>query len=63
MTAREREILQLLVEEKSIKEIASDLNLSIKTVHAHRKKPMRKLDVQTVAGLAKHALREGLTEL
>ena len=63
LTDREREILQLLVEEKSIKEIASELQLSIKTVHAHREHLMRKLDVQTVAGLTKYALREGLTEL
>jgi DNA-binding NarL/FixJ family response regulator len=63
LTDREREILQLLVEEKSVKEIAAELRLSIKTVHAHREHLMRKLDVQTVAGLTKYALREGLTEL
>ncbi len=63
LTDREREILQLLVEEKSIKQIASDLNLSIKTVHAHREHLMKKLNVQTVAGLTKYALRQGLTEL
>ena len=63
LTDREREILQLLVEEKSIKEIAGQLNLSIKTVHAHREHLMRKLNVQTVAGLTKYAVREGLTEL
>ncbi len=63
LTDREREVLQLLVEEKSIKEIAGQLNLSIKTVHAHREHLMRKLNVQTVAGLTKYAVREGLTEL
>ena len=63
LTDREREILQLLVEEKTIKEIAADLHLSIKTVHAHREHLMRKLNVQTVAGLTKYAVREGLTEL
>lgn len=63
LTDREREILQLLVEEKSIKEIAANLHLSIKTVHAHREHLMRKLNVQTVAGLTKYAVREGLTEL
>ncbi len=63
LTDREREILQLLVEEKNIKEIAGQLNLSIKTVHAHREHLMRKLNVQTVAGLTKYAVREGLTEL
>jgi DNA-binding NarL/FixJ family response regulator len=63
LTDREREILQLLVEEKTIKEIAGELHLSIKTVHAHREHLMRKLNVQTVAGLTKYAVREGLTEL
>lgn len=63
LTDREREILQLLVEEKTIKEIAGELDLSVKTVHAHREHLMRKLDVQTIAGLTKYAVREGLTEL
>jgi DNA-binding NarL/FixJ family response regulator len=63
LTDREREILQLLVEEKTIKEIAAELHLSVKTVHAHREHLMRKLNVQTVAGLTKYAVREGLTEL
>jgi DNA-binding NarL/FixJ family response regulator len=63
LTDREREILQLLVEEKTVKEIAGELHLSIKTVHAHREHLMRKLNVQTVAGLTKYAVREGLTEL
>lgn len=63
LTNREREVLQLLVEEKTIKEIAGELHLSIKTVHAHREHLMQKLDIQTVAGLTKYAVREGLTEL
>lgn len=63
LTDREREILQMLAEEKSVKEIASDLNLSIKTVHAHREHLMQKLNVQTMAGLTKYAVREGLTEI
>ena len=63
LTDREREILQLLAEEKSIKEIAAQLNLSLKTVHAHREHLMKKLNVQTMAGLTKYAVREGLTEI
>lgn len=63
LTDREREILQLLVEEKTVKEIADQLHLSIKTVHAHREHLMRKLNVQTLSGLTKYAVREGLTEL
>ncbi len=63
LTDREREILQMLAEEKSVKEIAAVLNLSIKTVHAHREHLMQKLNVQTMAGLTKYAVREGLTEV
>ena len=63
LTNREREILQLLAEEKTVKEIAGELHLSIKTVHAHREHLMHKLNIQTVAGLTKYAVREGLTEL
>ena len=63
LTDREREILQLLAEEKSVKEIAAQLNLSLKTVHAHREHLMKKLNVQTMAGLTKYAVREGLTEI
>ncbi|MBT7067735.1 MAG: response regulator transcription factor [Verrucomicrobia bacterium] len=63
LTNREREVLQLLVEEMTIKEIAFDLGLSAKTVHAHREHLMQKLDVHTIAGLTKYAVRQGLTEL
>ena len=52
-----------LVEEMTIKEIAFELHLSVKTVHAHREHLMQKLGVHTVAGLTKYAVREGLTEL
>jgi DNA-binding NarL/FixJ family response regulator len=63
LTDREREILQLLVEEKTVKEIADELRLSLKTVHAHREHLMQKLNVQTLSGLTKYAVREGLIEL
>jgi DNA-binding NarL/FixJ family response regulator len=63
LTDREREVLQLLVEERSIKEIASELHVSAKTVHAHREHLAQKLGIQTMAGLIKYALREGLAEL
>lgn len=62
LTDRERRVLQLLAEERSVKEIAAELNISVKTVYVHREHLMRKLDVQTVAGLAKYAVREGLAE-
>ncbi len=63
LTDREREVLQLVAEEKSVKEIASILNLSPKTVHTHRENIMSKLKNHSVAGLTKYALRCGLIEL
>ena len=63
LTTREREVLQLLAEGKTVKEIASQLCLSIKTIHTHRKQIMEKLDIHSIAELTKYALREGLTSL
>ena len=60
---REREVLQLLAEGKTVKHIASQLYLSIRTVHTHRTKIMKKLNIQSVAELTKYALREGMTSL
>jgi len=63
LTDREREVLQLMAEGKSSKEIANQLNLSIKTIETHRMKVMEKLNIHTVAELTKYAIREGLTSL
>ena len=63
LTAREREVLQLLAEGKSTKQIAAALNLSVKTVETHRQQMMDKLEIRTVAELTKYAIREGLTSL
>ena len=63
LTAREREVLQLLAEGKGTKEIAAELHLSTKTVETHRLHLMEKLDIYTVAELTKYAIREGLTTL
>ena len=63
LAAREREVLQLLAEGKTIKEIASQLYVSIKTVHTYRSQIMRKLNIDNMAKLTKYALREGLTSL
>ncbi|MEN6617824.1 MAG: response regulator transcription factor [Syntrophorhabdus sp.] len=63
LTAREREVLQHLAEGKSTKQIASTLNLSVKTVETHRQQIMDKLELRTVAELTKYAIREGLTSL
>ncbi|MHB8110854.1 MAG: response regulator transcription factor [Syntrophorhabdaceae bacterium] len=63
LTVREREVLQHLAEGKSTKQIASTLNLSVKTVETHRQQIMDKLELRTVAELTKYAIREGLTSL
>ena len=63
LTNREREVIQLLAEGKTTKQIASLLNVSIKTVETHRKKIMDKLGTNSVAELTKYAIREGLTSL
>lgn len=63
LTVREREVLQHLAEGKSTKQIASTLNLSVKTVETHRQQIMDKLEIRTVAELTKYAIREGLTSL
>jgi DNA-binding NarL/FixJ family response regulator len=63
LTEREREVLQLIAEGSSIKEIAGLLHLSVNTIHTHRKNIMEKLDLQSTAALTKYAIREGLTEL
>lgn len=63
LTEREREVLQLLAEGKSTKEIAASLHVSVKTVETHRQRTMDKLDVHSVAELTKYAIREGLTSL
>jgi DNA-binding NarL/FixJ family response regulator len=62
LTPRQREILQLIAEGKSTKQIALVLNISIKTVESHRAQLMRRLGVQDIASLVRHALRIGLVE-
>jgi len=63
LTMREREVLQLLAEGKTVKQIASQLYLSIKTVHTHRQQIMKKLNIHSIAELTKYAIQEGLTSL
>jgi DNA-binding NarL/FixJ family response regulator len=63
LTPREREVLQLLAEGHSTKQIAARLAVSIKTVETHRSRLMEKLGLHSVAELTKYALREGLTSL
>jgi len=63
LTRRELEILKLIAEEKSNKEIAVILFISSRTVDAHRRNLLEKLQVKNTAGLVKHAIRIGLIEL
>ena len=63
LTARERRILQLIAEGKTIKEIARVLHVSSKTADANRRHIMNKLGIFNIAELTKYAIREGLTTL
>ena len=62
LTIREREVLQLVAEGKTTKEIAQVLGISAKTADSHRTRMMRKLDIHETAGLVRHAIREGLIQ-
>jgi DNA-binding NarL/FixJ family response regulator len=63
LSAREREVLQLIAEGQSTKEIAFTFGVSVKTVETHRQQIMRKLNLHSVAELTRYAIREGLTPL
>jgi len=63
LTGREREVLQLVAEGKSTKEIALELHVSTKTIEANRRQIMEKLAMHSVAELTKYAVREGLSSL
>jgi DNA-binding NarL/FixJ family response regulator len=63
LTVREREVLQMVAEGRSTRQMAGTLNVSVKTVEARRKAVMRKLDLHSVAELTKYAVREGLTSV
>jgi len=63
LTTREREVLQLVAEGKSTKQIALELHVSTKTIEANRRQIMEKLNIHNVAELTKYAVREGLTTL
>jgi DNA-binding NarL/FixJ family response regulator len=63
LSAREREVLQLIAEGWSTKQIASHLYVSVKTIETHRRQIMKKLDLHNIADLTKYAIREGLTSI
>jgi DNA-binding NarL/FixJ family response regulator len=60
LTSRQREILQLVAEGRSTKDIANLLDLSVKTVETHRAQIMERLDIHDLAGLVRYAVRAGL---
>lgn len=62
LTAREREVLQLVAEGKTTKEISAILGVSVKTADAHRTRLMQKLDIHDIAGLTRYAIRQGLIQ-
>ena len=62
LTSREKEILQLLAEGKSNKEIAQLLFISLKTVDTHRSNIMSKLNLHSVVGLVRYAIREKIIQ-
>ena len=63
LSMRQREILQLIAEGQTTKDIAQRLNLSVKTVETHRSQLMERLDIHDVPGLVRFAMRVGLIQL
>lgn len=63
LTAREREVIQLLAEGKTSKEVAVTLHLSVKTAETHRTNLMRKLGLHSVADLTRYAVRNGIVQV
>jgi DNA-binding NarL/FixJ family response regulator len=61
LTSREREVLQLVAEGETSKKIAARLQVSVKTVEAHRQQIMDKLNIRTIAGITKYAIQKGIT--
>jgi DNA-binding NarL/FixJ family response regulator len=62
LTPRERQIVQLLAEGKSNKEVATTLNISVKTAETHRTNIMRKLDLHSISGLVRYAIRNNIIQ-
>ena len=62
LTRRERQVLQLVAEGKTTKQIATLLGVSVKTAEAHRLRIMKKLDTHRTAGLVRYAIRRGLVQ-
>jgi DNA-binding NarL/FixJ family response regulator len=62
LTLRERQVLQLIAEGKSTKDIASLLGISVKTAESHRTRLMQKLDIHETASLVRYAVRHGIVQ-
>jgi two-component system response regulator NreC len=62
LSAREHEVLQLIAEGKSTKDVASMLGVSVKTAESHRSRLMQKLDIHETASLVRYAVRRGLIQ-
>jgi DNA-binding NarL/FixJ family response regulator len=62
LSARERQVLQLIAEGKTTKEIAALIHVSAKTVETHRARLMQKLGIHEIAGLVRYAIRKGLVQ-
>jgi two-component system response regulator NreC len=62
LSARERQVLQLIAEGKSTKDVASLLGISVKTVESHRSRLMQKLDIHEIATLVRYAVRRGIVQ-
>ena len=63
LTLRQKEVLQLVAEGKTTRQIAAELHLSVKTVEKHRSQMMKKLGLQNIQSLMKYALRKGLIQV
>jgi two-component system nitrate/nitrite response regulator NarL len=63
LTSREREVLVLIAEGKSNKEVADQLGIGVRTIETHRERIMRRLNIHSVAGLTKYAIANGLVSL
>jgi DNA-binding NarL/FixJ family response regulator len=63
LTARERQVLQLIAEGKSTKDVAALLGVSVKTAESHRSRLMQKLDIHETASLVRYAVKHGLVQV
>jgi DNA-binding NarL/FixJ family response regulator len=63
LSTKEREVLQMVAEGKPTKQIAQDLQVSMKTIEKHRGRIMEKLNIHSIAELTKYAIREGITSI